>query len=231
MKRLMTPALAAVLVIGSALPVLAQPYGQPGRQPGYGQPVQGGGRGLQLRQRADQLEQRIRRGIADGSLDRREADRALGELAGVRRFEDDLLARGHGVLSPPERMQVSSRLDALERNIRWLRTNGRVAAPPPAPGAFRYGYGREFWNGAPQSLDQRLDWLEMRVRRGIENGSLTRGESDRAFALLRDFRRSRTEMAARHGGRLDRGDERVLSDRLNAISQQIRWLQTNDRRD
>lgn len=216
MKRLIAPALVAVLLAGAAVPALAQPAG--------------GGRGVQLRQRSDQLELRIRNGITDGSLDRREADRVTAELANIRRSEDDLLARGHGVLTPSERAGISARLDMLERSIRWLRHNGEVAGAP-APGSFRYGYGRDFWNGAPQALEQRLDWLEMRVRRGIENGSLTRGESDRAFGMLRDFRRTRSDMMASHGGRLGRRDEADLSARLDAISQQIRWLSTNNRRD
>src|SRR5882757_624214 len=52
LKRLIAPALAAVVLAGSALPVMAQPYGPPGP----------GGHGLQLRRRADELEQSIRRG-------------------------------------------------------------------------------------------------------------------------------------------------------------------------
>jgi hypothetical protein len=179
--------------------------------------------------RADELQQRITRGVQDRSLDRREADRAQGELAAIRRLETDLLARDRGNLTQGDRLQVAARLDHLERSIHWLRTNDRVA---PAPGAnsYRYSFGRQFWTGAPQSLDERLDWLETRVRRGIESGSLTRGESDRAFAMLRDFRRTRGDLMAQHGGRLGRRDQDMLSMKLDTISQQIRWLQGNDRR-
>jgi hypothetical protein len=223
MKRLLAPVLAAACVAGVAFPVLAQPYGSP-------RPV--GGQGVQLRQRADQLEQRIRRGIVDGSLDRREADRVLGELTAARRLEDDLLARDRGVLTVGDRQQVAVRLDQLERSIRWLRNNDRVAGGRPDDrGGFHYGYGRDFWIGAPQTLDERVDWLEMRVRRGIDNGSLTRRESDRAFDMLRDFRRTRADLTARDGGRLNGRDRDLLSARLDGISQQIRGLQTNDRRD
>ncbi|HTK33817.1 MAG TPA: hypothetical protein VL358_00850 [Caulobacteraceae bacterium] len=230
MKKLIAPALVAVCMAGVALPAAAQPYGAP--RPAAPVPP-GGGRGLQLAQRADQLEQRIRRGVADGSLDRREADRAQAELAAVRRLQADLLARGRGALSQADRQQISARLDQLERSIRWLRTNDRVGANRDDRGAsdFRYGYGRDFWNGAPQTLEQRVDWLETRVRRGTESGALTRGEADRAFAMLRDFRRMRADLLAQRGGRLTRRDQDRLSDRLNAISQQIRWLQTNNRRD
>jgi hypothetical protein len=207
MKRFIAPALAALLVAGAATPSLAQ-------------------RGEQLRQRTDQLEHRIRAGAADGSLDRREADRAQNELNNVRRLERDLLARNRGFLTPGDRTLVSSRLDSVERSIHWLRANDRVARP----GQFNYGFGRDFWRGAPQALQARLDWLENRVRRGADNGSLTRGETDRAMGLLRDFRRQRDDLRNRHG-RLSPADERFLDGRLTTISQQIRWLQNNRRRD
>jgi hypothetical protein len=61
-----------------------------------------------LQQRITWLQDRINRGIADGSLDRREARRAQLELNDLRRQADD----------------VSQRLDNLSRTIRWSRTNG-----------------------------------------------------------------------------------------------------------
>ncbi len=108
---------------------------------------------------------------------------------------------------------------------------GYGAPPPPAPGGFRYGYGREFWNGAPRDIDHRMAWLEMRVRRGIQDGSLTRGEADRAFDMLRDFRRMQSDLLARDGGRLSGADEARLNERLDQISRRIRWLSDNERRD
>jgi hypothetical protein len=61
-----------------------------------------------LQQRITWLQDRINRGVADGSLDRREARRAQLELNDLRRQADD----------------VSQRLDNLSRTIRWSRTNG-----------------------------------------------------------------------------------------------------------
>lgn len=61
-----------------------------------------------LQQRITWLQDRINRGVADGSLDRREARRAQLELNDLRRQADD----------------VNQRLDNLSRTIRWSRTNG-----------------------------------------------------------------------------------------------------------
>jgi hypothetical protein len=213
MRRLLVRALVAGLLASTAASVAVPALAQ-------------GGRGVQLRARADALEQRIRRGMADGSLDRREADRVLGELAAIRRQEADLLARDRGYLTPGDRMLVATRLDNLERNIRWLRTNDRVAPPP----AFAYGFGRDFWRGAPTTLEERTTWLDMRIQRGIQNGSLTRAESSRAMDLMRGFRRQWTDLNARDGGRLSGRDRQYLSARLDEISRQVRWLQANDRR-
>ena len=55
------------------------------------------------------LEQRIDRGVADGTLDRREAERARYQLDTLRRDADALDAR----------------LDTLSRNLRWARRDDR----------------------------------------------------------------------------------------------------------
>lgn len=70
------------------------------------------------------LQDRINRGIGDGSLDRREARNALRELDGIRRMDRDLHYRDHGRLNPGDEQAVQDRLDNLSRRIRWMRHNG-----------------------------------------------------------------------------------------------------------
>jgi hypothetical protein len=70
------------------------------------------------------LQDRVNRGVADGSLDRREAWRVDRELNGVRQW----IRRMHwqtGRLTPEQRARVQARLDQISRQIRWLRHNGR----------------------------------------------------------------------------------------------------------
>jgi hypothetical protein len=76
------------------------------------------------RERIDWLQQRIDRGIRDGSLDRGEAARSQRELNGIRRTVYDLRARDGGRLSPTDRDMVQSRLDDLSQRIRWRKHNG-----------------------------------------------------------------------------------------------------------
>jgi hypothetical protein len=66
-------------------------------------------------QRIDWLQQRIDRGLSDGTLDPADARRARYELDGLRRDAEAL----------------DSRLDNLSRNLRWARRDG----------GDRYGYG------------------------------------------------------------------------------------------
>ena len=69
------------------------------------------------RERITFLQQRIDRGVADRSIDRREARRAQSQLNGIRA---DL---NRGRLTPPRREMILNRLDDLSRSLRWARNN------------------------------------------------------------------------------------------------------------
>lgn len=78
-----------------------------------------------LQQRVDWLQQRIDRGLADGSLSRSEAQRARRELSLIDRDADS----------------VERRLDDLSRNIRWARNSG---GPGYGYNDGRPGYDRDY---------------------------------------------------------------------------------------
>ena len=75
-----------------------------------------------IRSRQAWLDQRIRRGLNDGSLTRMEADRALRELAMIRRQEAGM-RRYRGQLGPRDTVTIQARLDTLRQSIRWARNN------------------------------------------------------------------------------------------------------------
>ena len=110
-KRVAGPflfALAAV-TLGSAVPATAQPVrddwraGQTWNHDTFWRGAPTG-----LNERIDWLQQRIQRGIADGSLDRREARQAQYELNAIKR----------------EATALDQRLDNVSRRIRWSRGGG-----------------------------------------------------------------------------------------------------------
>ena len=74
-------------------------------------------------QRIQFLQDRINRGMQDGSLDRREAWRANRELNNVRQWLRRMHWQGNQ-LTPDQRERVQARLDDISRQIRWARHNG-----------------------------------------------------------------------------------------------------------
>jgi hypothetical protein len=79
--------------------------------------------------------------------------------------------------------------------------------PPPPPPA------GNIWQGAPDGLQQRIDWLQQRIQRGVADRTLTRQEANRAQAQLNALRR----------------DANALDQRLDNLSRSLRWSRNNDR--
>jgi hypothetical protein len=74
-----------------------------------------------------------------------------------------------------------------------------------------------FWRDAPSDIRQRIDWLQRRIDRGVQDGSLTRREGDDLYRRLDYIRRD-----ARSGYITpDRRDR--LQARLDDLSSQVRW--------
>ena len=125
MKFVTFAALAASALVTLTLPSLgaAQPYDhhdwRPG--PGAGGPPAPGG--WDLDRRMDWIQQRISRGRADGSLDRREAWRAQRSLDSIKSDARRMRMRHHGWLSGSDRDALQTRLDRLNDRLHWLRNN------------------------------------------------------------------------------------------------------------
>ena len=73
------------------------------------------------RERITFLQRRIDRGVADRSLDRREARRAQYQLNSIRVD----LNRYRNRMTPERRDMILARLDDLSRSLRWMRNNDR----------------------------------------------------------------------------------------------------------
>ncbi len=73
-------------------------------------------------------------------------------------------------------------------------------------------YNRDaFWREAPEGLQQRIEWLQRRIDRGVADGSLSRMEERRARVQLDALRR----------------DAAVLQRRLDDLSRSLRWARRN----
>ena len=69
-----------------------------------------------------------------------------------------------------------------------------------------------FWRGAPEGLQQRIDWLQQRIDRGVSEGSMSREEARRSQFQLNSLRR----------------DAAALSARLDDLSRNLRWSRRAD---
>ncbi|MGN6357042.1 MAG: glycine zipper 2TM domain-containing protein [Novosphingobium sp.] len=93
-------------------------------------------------------------------------------------------------------------------------TIGATAVPAAAQSwqGNRSWNSTEFWRGAPEGLQQRIDWLQQRIDRGIADGSLDRQEARRAQFQLDQLER----------------DAQVLDRRLDDLSRNLRWSRRDD---
>jgi len=125
-----------------------------------------------------------------------------------------------------------------DRNGNWIQgqppgswdRNGRWATSAGAYGsAASYGSGgytnRSDWRDAPQDVRAREAWLEQRIVRSRDNGTLSRRESQDAMNTLQEIRRE--ERRAARDGRLSDREEYALMARLDDLNSKIRWDRRN----
>ena len=119
MKPIIIALVASTIV---STPALAQWAPQPGRS--YDRNSFWQGAPANPWERIQFLQDRVSRGVADGSIDRREAWRVQSELNNVRQWIRRMHWQGNQ-LTPDQRERVQGRLDDISRQIRWMRHNGR----------------------------------------------------------------------------------------------------------
>lgn len=155
-------ALAGLTMVGT-LPAVAQPpqaWAGPGSG-GWNRDAFWRGAPDDPYQRIAFLQRRIDRGVAEGSLDRREARRSGYQLDRIRRTADQMRRRHHGRLSPSDYQYVQGQLDQLSQRIRWSRQNAAYGsgygAPPPPPGNYVTDYdASRYYRDGPSYRERRL---------------------------------------------------------------------------
>jgi hypothetical protein len=149
LKPLAAPmaALAALTMIGT-MPAAAQPAPQSWNgASGWDRNAFWRGAPDDIYARMDFLRRRIDRGIAEGSIDRREARKSLYELDRLRRGANNMRYRHRGRLTPDDINFIQGRLDQLSQQIRWQRRNG----------AYGYGQGPGGYGQGPGGYGQGRD--------------------------------------------------------------------------
>ncbi len=166
-------------------PVFAEPVSSTWRQGGGGWDRDAFWRGApqSSRERIQWLQQRIDRGIADGSLGRREARNSQRELHNIRQMVMRMRSDRGGDLQPRATVTyIQARLDNLSEKLRWRRSDGS------------YGYyqsGREAGDRDPYatSYDARQyyrDDQRYQERRLAMNDEVYRGSDGRYYCKRND---------------------------------------------
>jgi hypothetical protein len=207
MKRLLYAAVAAA-ALAIAAPASAQPY--PSTPPGP-EAVPG----HDIRGQIDALRQRVKDGFDQGQLSKQETDRLYREIDRINAVA--VSDRGpDGALSDHDRTDLQGRLDGVSRSIHWERAE---AGPSPAPAL----EPTPAPTNVAWSLDQREDWLQGRIDRGVDDHRLSGREVARGQQELQAIRAEQARLVARDGGALSPEDRSYLVSRLDQLNQTLRW--------
>jgi hypothetical protein len=177
MKSLLLTGLAALAICGST-PSLAQsrsndwPRGESTQRGGWDRDAFWRGASRDPIQRIAFVQDRIQRGIADRSLDRREARSLQLELNGISRD-----ARRMGRLDQRETLMLQDRLDRLAQKVRWQRSDDDYARGPDRDARFATSYdaARDYRDGA-----------RYQERRLTEKDEVYRGSDGRYYCKRSD---------------------------------------------
>lgn len=107
---------------------------------------------------------------------------------------------------------------------RWIATS--VSAGGYAANANHDGRG---WADAPSDFTGRAAWLDQRIRRGQDEGRMSRRDASDALRSLSALRREESGMRHRNG-QLNRRDEIYMQAKLDTLSDGLRWTNREPRR-
>jgi hypothetical protein len=101
---------------------------------------------------------------------------------------------------------------------------GDNGVPPPPPPQYD---SAGFWRQAPQGIRQRIDWMQARIDRSRDRGSLDPRQANYAQRELGDIRRMNDDLRSRDGGHLSEPDRSYIQGRLDNLGQNLRWMRSD----
>jgi hypothetical protein len=157
-----------------------------------------------IRARIQGARKKIDQGVAEGTLDRHEADRLDRELGAILGKIDRMKADGQ--LSPGERDQVKNDLDRLDRDIFKEKHDGTVTVAPVLLD----------WRGG---IRARIQDAKQRIDQGIGRGTLDRREARRLNKELGRVLYKIDRMKS--DGRLSQGERNRINSNLDRLDRDI----------
>ena len=192
-----------------------QRYGDPRYDPRYAQGGYAYGRParqwVSISDRASWLDQRINRGVQEGTLDRNEVRSLRSQLADLQTLERNYRRRG---MQSWMMTDLDKRFDQLAARIQYERTDGDN------------GRGRGY-AGVSQG-DPELTRLEARIeqqiREGVQDDLIQRDDARDLESQLRDIQSREQSQYRRSGYRLSDYDRRAFMAELNRLDRQVDYI-------
>jgi ribosomal protein S20 len=166
-------------------------------------PMQGDWRGS-IRTRIQGARKKIDQGVAQGTLNRHEAERLDGELGAILNKIDRMKADGQ--LSPGERDQVKNDLDRLDRDIFQDKHDSTITIAPVLVD----------WRGG---IRTRIQEARLKIDQGIVRGTLDRHEARRLNKELGQVLNKIDRMKS--DGRLSQGERNKINRNLDRLDRDI----------
>jgi ribosome assembly protein YihI (activator of Der GTPase) len=157
-----------------------------------------------IRSRILEARQKIDQGVAQGSLNRHEADRLNGELGAILNKIDRLKADGQ--FSQGDRDQIKNNLDRLDRDIFQEKHDGQVIVAPVLVD----------WRGG---IRTRIQSAKLKIDQGFARGSLNRLEARRLNKELGQILNRIDRMKS--DGRLSQGEQNKINRNLDRLDRDI----------
>ncbi|HZQ21679.1 MAG TPA: hypothetical protein VFA89_02670 [Terriglobales bacterium] len=164
-------------------------------------------------QRAENQQDRISRGIADGELTPGEASKLESDEAKINREAARMKAANGGKLSAADREKLQRQQNYMSHQIYKDAHNNRTVSQDPK-----------------SEVGKRMDRQQDRIAQGVNSGQLTAGEASRLekedAAIGREVQRDR----AANGGTLTPAERQKVNRQENHVSKQIYGAKHNNRR-
>ena len=159
--------------------------------------------GAQIRQRKENQQQRIAEGVENGSLTAGETAKLEGKEAKLNKEIAKDRAANSGKLTPAEKAQVNKQQNQLSNQIYNQKHDAQTA---------KYGSG---------TVGQRRENQQDRIAQGIENKSLTAGETAKLEGKEAKLNKEIAADRAANGGKLTPAEKQQVNHQQNALSKQI----------
>jgi hypothetical protein len=180
-----------------------------------------------LHQRIQNQQNRLQHGLKSGQLTQGEYNRDEARIKAVQQERHDAAAADGGVgkLSDAQRTRLNDQLGKSSRDIYFAKHNDRTQ-PGVAP------HGTTQLNklpdkNAPGYVGDRVQRQTDRIKNGVANGSLTRGEYQKDMTRLKGINAQREAWLKAQGGTLTDAQKSQLDQELNGDSSQIRDTRHN----